>query len=537
MSSTSQRPSTGAAGSAGTPPAPPGMVRSRSANKSRTGISGTGTSGQASNVGGSSAKEKDKDKDKDKKKDFKVLRPDSFSQGVSLYLREPPPEIKPKEIVRTTTSSAASRDKPKARTPQPSHSASSSKVPAKSPTPRATPSVTSSASSSSSASSAAMAAAAAARAARSRTTTASTANGRATPGTAHSTSALSPPRTRIARPPGSTTTASKRPLLRSANLLAPITLQKEIVIVTSRGTFIVKAGPESTIDWALEVASDLMMAANPLGAVDDGTRVVLVAARTGSGAIASEEDLVFDVCKEDKILFAITADETTNIPPSFAHAFAAAPINDEEHQRALRLQRSDSSAGALNLVSGSSSTSTSTNPLESKGLQSGSGIPILSTHIKRKPALEKFRSNIRMSVAMTNYVDDLDAMVHQLEKTEAEAAKKAEENKRLRDEEPLRPLGFENADDEDDENQHHEVAAVTILNPFGAETESDVVVVVDGDEVSDNHNEPMPDDSSGGRRSEEDYLAPPKQAPPATKAEKLSRRLTRASALSILMDI
>ncbi|KAJ3137202.1 hypothetical protein HK100_000826 [Physocladia obscura] len=56
-------------------------------------------------------------------------------------------------------------------------------------------------------------------------------------------------------------------------------------------------------------------------------------------------------------------------------------------------------------------------------------------------------------------------------------------------EDPL-VAGFENTDDEDDESQHHKVAAVIILKPFEAATECDVVISLDGDEVSN--------DSSGG---------------------------------------
>ncbi|KAJ3237932.1 hypothetical protein HDU81_008684 [Chytriomyces hyalinus] len=377
---------------------PPGLSRSA---KSRTGTgSTTPSSGSAASRAAAAAAQKD----------FKVVRPDTFSHG-SLYLREPPPDPKDKK---------------------------------REPIPTPPPS-----------------------AARSRS-------------------------------------RSNRPVVRP-NLLSPHTLQKEIVIVTSRGTFIVKAGVESTIDWALEVASDLMMAANPLGAADEGTRVVLVAARTGSGAIAGEEELVFDVCKEDKILFAITADETTNIPPSFAHAFAAAPITQEEKIRSSRLTRRDS-------VGISPVGSTPSGIAE----ESASSIP---KHMKRKSGVDRFSSRIRMSVAMTGYVDDLDAMVSQLEskaaRAEAEVAAAQEENaRRLEDDTTLDEVAMQS-----DENSV-DVAAVTVLNPFGQDT--DVVVVVDGDEVSG-----VDDDKSSA----------PKAAPTVSAEEKMARRLTRASALSILMDI
>ncbi|KAI8612763.1 hypothetical protein BC830DRAFT_537681 [Chytriomyces sp. MP71] len=405
---------------------PPGL--SRSGNRSRTGTT-TPTSRQGVTV----------------QKDFKVVRPDTFSQG-SLYLREPPPD--PNERKKTA---APVQPPPAARS-------------------------------------------------RSRSGT-SAANAPPRPNR--------PPR---AAKPSINTTGSARPVVRP-NLLSPHTLQKEIVIVTSRGTFIVKAGVESTIDWALEVASDLMMAANPLGAADEGTRVVLVAARTGSGAIAGEEELVFDVCKEDKILFAITADETTNIPPSFAHAFAAAPITPEERQRSSRLARRDS-AGSGSAAPTHAAGTMATSPGSSGGA---------ATHIKRKSGMDRFSSRIRMSVAMTGYVDDLDAMVSQLESKAAEAEAEAiavqEEVARRREEEPaldeVRML---------EENEGKEVAAVTVLNPFGQDT--DVVVVVDGDEVSGVS-------SIGG----DDKYAAPKAAPTVSAEEKLSRRLTRASALSILMDI
>ncbi|KAJ3209776.1 hypothetical protein HDU82_000138 [Entophlyctis luteolus] len=442
---------------------PPGMARTRSKNPSRAGARSADPTKDSHSHS--------KDATAAPKKDFKVLRPDTFSQGASLYLRpDPPPEPKPRVP------------------PNPPIAAS----------------------------------------ARSRS--------RNPPGVAG-------PSSRPARPTAATSSWSSasssgpkpsRPLLRSAHLLAPVTMQKEIVIVTSRGTFIVKAGPESTIDWALEVASDLMMAANPLGAVDEGTRVVLVAARTGSGLVASEENLVFDVCKEDKILFAITADETANIPPSFAHAFAASPVSPEEHARAQRLNRRDSHANILQLAdhpgaivspqatSPASAVSESKSGVSSEG---SDGVPTTGVSVlrSRKPGLEKFRSNIRMSVAMTNYVDDLNAMVSQLEKTEAAAAAKQAEEKRRRNElleisDANNPgTGKNSALTSDDVA----ISAVTVLNPFGAETEADVVV--DGDESAPN-----------SRRGSTEYKAP---ADSVDAAEKASRRITRASALSILMDI
>ncbi|KAJ3354469.1 hypothetical protein HDU83_005171 [Entophlyctis luteolus] len=448
-------------------PSPPGMARTRSKNSSRAGA-------RSADPARDRDRDKDKDKDKDKdapKKDFKVLRPDTFSQGASLYMRPDPPPDPPKARVSPPTS-----------------------IPASS---------------------------------RSR-----------------SRNAVGPS-SRPARPPISTSSASShsgsktsRPPLRSAHLLAPVTMQKEIVIVTSRGTFIVKAGPESTIDWALEVASDLMMAANPLGSLDDGTRVVLVAARTGSGLVALEEHLVFDVCKEDKILFAITADETNDIPPSFAHAFVASPVSAEEHARAQRLLGRDSQASALQLadtsttapaaVTARSSSTVRTNNAAVTANEGGgvstNGLSLSrGSAARRKPALEKFRSNIRMSVIMPNNVDDLNAMVSQLEKTEAAAAaKQAEENRRrseLLDIGGSSGPGSEKSHDDGVENIV--VSAVTVLNPFGAETEADIVV--DGDDSAPN-----------SRRGSTEYLAP--SASP-NAAEKASRRITRASALSILMDI
>ncbi|KAI9331603.1 hypothetical protein BDR26DRAFT_1010905 [Obelidium mucronatum] len=451
--------------------APPGMSRSRSDRSKASTVHRPRPSTSSASASASAASTPPTIQ-----KDFKVVRPDSFSQG-SLYMREPPPEPKPK-------------------------------APA--------PSV----------------------AARVRTW-----------GVSQSGGPLGAKARPLSQRPG-VATGSTRPLLRSANLLSPV-LQKEIVIVTSRGTFIVKAGVESTIDWALEVASDLMMAANPSSASDEGARVVLVAARTGSGAVASEEQLVFDICKEDKILFAITADETTNIPPSFAHAFASNPVSSEEHNRALRLKRRDSTASITPPPSVAATPEATTPAAASPNSSSNATLtdPLSPTspstsHVRRKTINpDKFSSRIRMSVAMTGFVDDLDAMVSQLEKTEKDNALALAESIRRRQEEPLEASSsasvVSNDGDDDDASaqaksslRHHVdvVSAVSVLNPFGS---NDDVIVVEEEEE---------DLVSGGRgrgRESLEYNAPPSlsSSAPATAAEKLTRRLTRASAMSILMDI
>ncbi|KAJ1552131.1 hypothetical protein HK405_012527, partial [Cladochytrium tenue] len=80
---------------------------------------------------------------------------------------------------------------------------------------------------------------------------------------------------------------------------------KDVVIVTSRGTFIVKCDEEATVAWALNAATDLMMEsaaarAKALGETEESERDPLVAARTADGSVARDEERIFDVCKENK---------------------------------------------------------------------------------------------------------------------------------------------------------------------------------------------------------------------------------------------
>ncbi|KAJ3064919.1 hypothetical protein HDU98_011674 [Podochytrium sp. JEL0797] len=459
------------------------MTRSRSKGTSRSASASSGSASKAV-------------------KDFKVLRPDSFSQG-SLYLREPPPEPVVREPHAPLSSSSSARTK----------AAAASGVPR-------------------------------ARAVSSSATTPRTST-RPSSSTTSSTAAPKTTRSLSQRSGLGVSTGSTRPMLRSQALLSPtVSLQKEIVIVTSRGTFIVKAGSESSISWALEVASDLMMAANPTQHNDDSSRVVLVAARTGSGLVASEDHLVFTVCREDKILFAITADETTNIPPSFAHAFAANPITPDELSRATALLRR---RDAPNSPSPPPPAPVMATPPTSPSAALADA-PASSPRKKSPPSMDKFSSRIRMSVAMNSYVDDLDKMVQKMEKTEqdqaAAVAVAAEEVAAERRRRTLAGSEFGsgasfssfdegNAATRRPNPMRHsvQVSAVTMLNPFGAETEADVVIDGDEDDVLTAMT------GSSGTGADVEYNAPPKVPVPATAAEKLSRRLTRASALSILMDI
>ncbi|KAJ3267522.1 hypothetical protein HDU76_011766, partial [Blyttiomyces sp. JEL0837] len=117
----------------------------------------------------------------------------------------------------------------------------------------------------------------------------------------------------------STTTPGTAPIMMDPNFKLPTDLLKEVVVVTSRGTFIVKCQQEATVAWALEAATNEMMASPAMPSGSE--RNPLVAARTADGSVARDEEKIFTVCKENKILFAITADEVTNIPPAFQNAF------------------------------------------------------------------------------------------------------------------------------------------------------------------------------------------------------------------------
>ncbi|KAJ3192595.1 hypothetical protein HK101_006278, partial [Irineochytrium annulatum] len=108
-------------------------------------------------------------------------------------------------------------------------------------------------------------------------------------------------------------------------------IMKDVVVVTSKGTFIVKCPGDATVAWTLDAATTLMMqgsqnalagSSEAVGSNSD-SRTPLVAARTADGTVARDDEKIFNICKENKILFAITADEVTNIPPAFQNAFAA----------------------------------------------------------------------------------------------------------------------------------------------------------------------------------------------------------------------
>ncbi|KAI9337239.1 hypothetical protein BDR26DRAFT_463765 [Obelidium mucronatum] len=215
------------------------------------------------------------------------------------------------------------------------------------------------------------------------------------------------------------------------------------------------------------------MASNQMAESAAEEKVVLVAARSGTGLVASEDSLVFDVCKEDKILFAISDQELTNIPPSFAHAFAISPVTEAEKKRALRLKPQSFLVEAL----------------DSNDAASTDG---------------KFTSRIRMSV-MTNHVQDLESTMAKLEDAP---------NKSV--------VVVPDGDHEDSHVPDMSNAVVTVLNPFGAETDADLVAAEDQDYVAPESVQSATNNSSGSTTPAN--LLPPK-------------RLTRASAFSILMDI
>ncbi|KAJ3201234.1 hypothetical protein HDU67_001475, partial [Dinochytrium kinnereticum] len=67
-------------------------------------------------------------------------------------------------------------------------------------------------------------------------------------------------------------------------------IMKEIVVVTSRGTFIVKCPSEATVAWTLQAASDLMTGS----IAKSGSKNPLVAARTADGTVARDEERIFN---------------------------------------------------------------------------------------------------------------------------------------------------------------------------------------------------------------------------------------------------
>ncbi|ORY29417.1 hypothetical protein BCR33DRAFT_842425 [Rhizoclosmatium globosum] len=310
--------------------------------------------------------------------------------------------------------------------------------------------------------------------------------------------------------------------------LAPLVLQKEIVLVTSKGTFVVKAGVESTIDWALEVAADLMLAASSYSySSGEEQRVVLVAARTGNGVVAHEDALVFEVCKQDKILYAITEDEVAAIPPSFIHAFTANPVTQDELNRARRLNPDryrDSGDGvdpdSENDAAFQEIATTPATPLT----------PSSASNRRSARSMNRFSSRIRMS-AMANHVQDLDSLVAALEKKK-EAAEAADLNSAAT-QRTSSPTPLDRSDSSSSIVSVSSVTSATtlapssasafvVLNPFGSQSESDVVVESSWDVSST---------SSSSTVAEESKLAP------ANAGKDLSKRLTRASVFSMIMDV
>ncbi|KAJ3064826.1 hypothetical protein HDU98_011813 [Podochytrium sp. JEL0797] len=283
--------------------------------------------------------------------------------------------------------------------------------------------------------------------------------------------AMRTPRT---SPGGGVATSSMRPLHSNQKLRSVHSI--EIVIVTSKGTFIVKAAPQSSIDWALEVASDLLMAANHFDH-DEANRVVLVAARTATGTIAHEDSLVFDACRDDKILFAISEDEIDHIPPSFAHAFGLTPVTEAERQRALRL-----------------------NPRPE---------PQTDDDKRASSASLQFSSRLRMSTVAKP------PPMPSVESPPVSTSSTPEPPNHTVGVVPIhRPISPSPSLLDQDSLPTTPHSAVTMLNPFGAETDADVIL-------------------------DEEYYTPPlvKRERKESVVEIVARKLTRASAFDILRDI
>ncbi|KAJ3020336.1 UNVERIFIED_CONTAM: hypothetical protein HDU68_010239, partial [Siphonaria sp. JEL0065] len=74
------------------------------------------------------------------------------------------------------------------------------------------------------------------------------------------------------------------------------TRQKEIVVITSKGYSLLKLVPKVR---SIGFVSDLMMSANPTAQAGEGSKVELVAARTSKGTVVNEDQLAFDVWRED----------------------------------------------------------------------------------------------------------------------------------------------------------------------------------------------------------------------------------------------
>ncbi|KAJ3282665.1 hypothetical protein HDU79_009763 [Rhizoclosmatium sp. JEL0117] len=91
----------------------------------------------------------------------------------------------------------------------------------------------------------------------------------------------------------------------------------------------VNVGAQNTVDWVLDEASESLRKAVNFPAGSDFKCSVIIA-RTLNGEVAKGKDLALDVCRDNKVLFAITAEEAFNIPPSFVHFFADSPVTGAE---------------------------------------------------------------------------------------------------------------------------------------------------------------------------------------------------------------
>ncbi|KAJ1552129.1 hypothetical protein HK405_012540, partial [Cladochytrium tenue] len=233
---------------------------------------------------------------------------------------------------------------------------------------------------------------------------------------------------------------------------------KEIVIVTSRGTFIVKCREDATVAWALSSATDLMMsgAARPMDGQGDGSdtpsdRDPLVAARTADGSVARDDEKIFDVCKENKILFAITADEITNIPPAFQGAFnpgssgavyeapvarssrrrrtlakidaagvlatadllpgsqSSARASKAPEPRVPPLRGPESTESAVSVITAASAPSSASSTAPSPQVPPSPSVSAIPPHVRKDRG--SFSLNPRVSMALDSVLDDLNSMV------------------------------------------------------------------------------------------------------------------------------
>ncbi|KAJ3414343.1 hypothetical protein HDV05_006711 [Chytridiales sp. JEL 0842] len=201
-------------------------------------------------------------------------------------------------------------------------------------------------------------------------------------------------------------------------------IHKEVVVVTSKGTFIVKCPQQATVAWTLDSASISMASGEKL-----------VAARTADGSVAKDTDHIFDVCKENKILFAITEAETKDIPPAFANAFSA-PTSSTLKDRPNRRNRKTYMRGALSGTPSSSSSSSSyatedglSGSRESLTEEKGTSSARQSLNMSGKPATEppqllrkdsSSNSVPRISLALDSMMGDLEVLTQGISATTAQ---------------------------------------------------------------------------------------------------------------------